>query len=183
MKVPRLSILAAVSKNRVIGRDNALPWYLPEDLKHFKSLTMGHAIIMGRKTFESIGRPLPGRINIVVTKQTDFHADNTIVVHSLNEAITAVSSGGNTADDCECFVIGGAELYRQTIALSQRMYLTEIRRAYDGDTYFPDFDRSEWRELSRERHFSPDKAPSELPLEYHFVILERLPAKPTQSLV
>lgn len=170
MTVPCLSILAAVAKNGVIGRHNALPWHLPTDLKHFKSLTMGHAIVMGRKTYESIGRPLPGRTNIIVTKQVDFRVTGATVVHSLEEALNVDSL---CAEDCERFIIGGAELYRQAVALSQRMYLTEIQRDFDGDTYFPEFDRGEWYELSREQHFSSGSTEHEAPLEYHFVILER----------
>ncbi|SER52124.1 dihydrofolate reductase [Nitrosomonas sp. Nm51] len=174
MTVSCLSILAATAKNGVIGKHNTLPWHLPADLRRFKSLTMGHAIIMGRKTYESIGRPLPGRTNIIVTKQTDFRVAGATVAHSLDDAFNA---GGPAAAASERFVIGGAQLYRQAIALSQRMYLTEIQRTFDGDTYFPEFDRDEWYELSREQHFSPINTANEAPLEYHFVILERKKAK------
>jgi len=173
MMVPRISILAAVAKNGVIGKNNALPWYLPADLKHFKSLTMGHPIIMGRKTYDSIGRPLPGRTNIVITTQTDFQPPGVTVVHSLEEVLSLEKSNDMSTQNGEYFIIGGAALYRQTIALSQRMYLTEIQHAFDGDTYFPEYDSNEWYEISRERHFANDQPGSESPLEYHFVILER----------
>ncbi|HBV22125.1 MAG TPA: dihydrofolate reductase [Nitrosomonas sp.] len=173
MNASCLSILVAMAKNRVIGKNNALPWHLPADLKHFKLLTMGHTIIMGRKTYESIGRPLPGRSNIIVTNQTDFNVAGATVVHSLEEALNIgkplIASGGN----CEQFIIGGADLYRQTVALSHRMYITEIQQAFDGDTFFPEFNQNEWYEKSRERHFSEDKAADTPPLEYHFVIWER----------
>ncbi len=174
MNVLRLSILVAMAKNRIIGKNNALPWYLPADLKHFKSLTMGHTIIMGRKTYESIGKPLPGRKNIIVTRRTDFRVNGATVVHSLDVAFGAHKSGAFSDQDDENFIIGGADLYRQTIALSQRMYITEIQHAFDGDTYFPEFDRSEWCELSREHHFSESGKTEEPPLEYHFVTLERV---------
>lgn len=173
MSVCGLSILVAMAKNRVIGKNNGLPWHLPADLKHFKSLTMGHAIIMGRKTYESIGRPLPGRTNIIVTSQTGFNVTGATVVHSLDEALQLGNLSDTPSQNCERFIIGGADLYRQTIALSQRMYITEIQQAFDGDTYFPEYNPDEWYEKSRERHFSEDKTPGKPSLEYHFVILER----------
>ena len=173
MSLPSLSILVAMAKNRVIGKNNGLPWHLPADLKHFKSLTMGHAIIMGRKTYESIGRPLPGRTNIIVTSQLNFKVAGAIVVHSLDNAMHLDTISDTPSHNCEHFIIGGAELYRQTIALSQRMYITEIQQAFDGDTYFPEYDQQDWHEISRERHISEDKPGNAPPLEYHFVILER----------
>lgn len=173
MSLPNLSILVAMAKNRVIGKNNGLPWHLPADLKHFKSLTMGHAIIMGRKTYESIGRPLPGRTNIIVTSQTGYKVIGAIVAHSLDEALHLDIRSDTSSQNCERFIIGGADLYRQTIALSQRMYITEIQRVFDGDTCFPEYNPDEWDEKSRERHFSEDKVTNAPPLEYHFVILER----------
>jgi dihydrofolate reductase len=166
MKPVRLSILAAVARNGVIGRHNALPWHLPEDLKHFKALTMGHTIIMGRKTYASIGRVLPGRANVIVTRQLDFCAPDAIVVHTLEDALDL-----NGRQDDVLFIIGGARLYEQTLDLVQRLYLTEIQQDFEGDTFFPAFDRSDWVEVSRERHVSDGKAG--VPLEYHFVILDR----------
>ncbi len=166
MKPVHLSILAAVARNGVIGRHNALPWHLPEDLKHFKALTLGHTIIMGRKTYASIGRVLPGRVNVIVTRQQDFHAPDAIVVHTLEDALHW-QGGQNDA----LFIIGGARLYEQTLGLAQRLYLTEIQQDFEGDTFFPAFDRSDWIEASRERHVSDGKA--SMPLEYHFVVLDR----------
>jgi dihydrofolate reductase len=166
MKPVRLSILAAVARNGVIGRHNALPWHLPEDLKHFKALTMGHTIIMGRKTYASIGRVLPGRTNVIVTRQLDFHAPDAILVHTLEDALDL-----NGRQDDVLFIIGGARLYEQTLDLVQRLYLTEIQQDFEGDTFFPAFDRGDWVEVSRERHVSDGKAG--VPLEYHFVILDR----------
>ncbi|PTN10729.1 dihydrofolate reductase [Nitrosomonas aestuarii] len=173
MSAPCLSILVAMAKNRVIGKNNGLPWHLPADLKRFKLLTMGHTIIMGRKTYESIGRPLPGRRNIIVTNQTDYNVAGATIVHSLEEALNISQPSDASGDKCEQFIIGGADLYQQTLALSLRMYITEIQQVFDGDTYFPEFDQNEWFEKSRERHFSEVKTAATSQLEYHFVIWER----------
>ena len=147
--IPRLSIIAALARNRVIGRENRMPWHLPEDLKRFKQLTLGQAVIMGRRTFESIidtvGKPLPGRDNIVVTRSQVWTRPGCRVANSLEAAVTAAQSSS------EAFVIGGAEIYALAMPLAQRLYLTEIEREFDGDTFFPEFDRSDWREISRER--------------------------------
>ncbi len=167
----RLSILAAVARNGVIGKCNALPWYLPEDLKHFKSLTMGHTIIMGRKTYASIGRVLPGRTNVIVSSQTDLRIPDAIVVHTLEDALQQRAPDTLSKQQRELFIIGGTRLYEQTLGLVQRLYLTEIQRDFDGDAFFPEFDRREWLEVSRERHMSNGK--TGMPLEYHFVILDR----------
>lgn len=161
--MPRVSIIAAMARNRVIGINNTLPWHLSADLKHFKMLTMGHCIIMGRKTYESIGRPLPGRTNVIITRQPGYQAPGAIVAGSVDEALQAC--GGYA----ESFVIGGAELYRQTLGHCQRMCLTEIQQDFDGDTFFPEFSREQWRETSREKHRLDDASQ----LEYHFVVLER----------
>jgi dihydrofolate reductase len=158
-----VSIIVAMAENRVIGRDNALPWRLPNDLKHFKRLTMGHPIILGRRNYESIGRPLPGRRNIVVTRQRHYAAPGCIVVHSLDEAWRAAG------DDPEVFVIGGAELYAQALPRAARLYLTRVHAAVAGDTRFPDFDEAGWRELARERH-EPD---ADHAYAYSFITLER----------
>lgn len=163
MNPPHFSIIVAMAKNRVIGSNNALPWHLPPDLKHFRALTMGHAIIMGRKTYESIGKPLPGRTSVIVTRQPGYQVPGAIVASSVDEALQA---GG---EDTESFVIGGAELYRQTLGRCQRMYITEIQRDFDGDALFPEFSRDEWRETAREKHRLDDASK----LEYHFVVLER----------
>lgn len=145
MPKPTLTILAAVASNGVIGKDNRLPWHLPEDLGRFKALTTGHAVIMGRKTWESLPakfRPLPQRLNIVVTRDPAFSAPGALVTHSLLEAIAA--AGG-----AEAFVIGGAEIFIDVLPLADRLELTELDGAYEGDVFFPDFDRSAWRESAR----------------------------------
>jgi len=143
--VSHLALIAALARNRAIGRDNAMPWRLPEDLQRFKRLTLGHVVIMGRKTFESIGSPLPGRDNIVITRARDWSPPGCAVVHSLDAALASVESRG------EAFVIGGAQIYALAMPLAQRLYLTEIERDFGGDAFFPEYDHSAWREVSRER--------------------------------
>lgn len=159
----RISIIAAVARNRTIGRDNQVPWRVPEDLKRFKRLTLGHAVIMGRKTYESIGTPLPGRDNIVITRSPDWVRPACRVARSF-EAALALMQGS-----AEAFVIGGAEIYALALPRADRIYLTEIEREFDGDTFFPEFDRTRWREVSRERHASGGPEG----LAYAFVEYER----------
>jgi dihydrofolate reductase len=144
----RVAIVAALARNRAIGRDNAMPWRLPEDLKRFKRLTMGHAVIMGRKTFESIGTPLIGRNNIVITRSREWSPPGCVVAHSLESALAA--AGGSQ----DAFVIGGAQIYALALPHAQRLHMTEIDCDFEGDAFFPDYDRSRWREVSRERHAS-----------------------------
>ncbi|MDA1053208.1 MAG: dihydrofolate reductase [Planctomycetota bacterium] len=139
----RTSLIVAMDRGGVIGREGGLPWHLSADLKRFKQLTMGHHIIMGRKTFESIGRLLPGRTSVVVTRQSDFEAAGAVVAYNLNDAITA-SSG-----DEEAFIIGGAEIYHQALPLVDRIYLTEVAADVTGDVRFPEFDRTQWTVLER----------------------------------
>lgn len=143
---PCLTVIAAVAANGIIGRDNRMPWHLPEDLKHFKTLTMGRPMIMGRKTWESLPGRLPGRPHIVVSRNPDYRAEGATVVASLPAALTAAG------DTDEVFVIGGAEFYAQALPLADRLQLTEIAADYEGDTRFPDWDRSQWRETAREHH-------------------------------
>ena len=152
-----------MAKNRVIGINNTLPWHLPADLKHFKTLTMGHHIVMGRKTYDSIGKPLPGRTSVVVTHNHDLKIAGCVMAHSLNEAIAAC------AGDNEIFVIGGAQLFASALPLADRLYLTEIQHPIAGDVFFPEFDKSAWREMTRER--CSQEIPQ--PLEYHFVEYRR----------
>jgi dihydrofolate reductase len=160
---PRVSLIVAMARNRVIGINNTLPWHLPADLKHFKALTMGHHIVMGRKTYESIGKPLPGRTSVVVTRNADYAQPGVIVVNSLEAAIAACG------DDAEIFVIGGAELYRQAIVLADRIYLTEIDADISGDAHFTELDRNLWLETERISH-----APDEKNLHpYQFVVYDR----------
>jgi dihydrofolate reductase len=159
----RVSLIVAMARNRVIGVNNTLPWHLPADLKHFKALTMGHHIVMGRKTYESIGKPLPGRTSVVVTRNADYARPGVVVVNSLAAAISACG------DDGEIFVIGGAELYRQAITLADRIYLTEIDADISGDAHFTELDRKLWHEAVRVSH-----APDEKNLyHYHFVVYDR----------
>ncbi|MBY0500057.1 dihydrofolate reductase [Nitrosomonas ureae] len=161
----RLSILVAMAKNRVIGQNNQLPWHLPADLKHFKFLTMGQTIVMGRKTYESIGRPLPGRENIIITRQSGYDVQGATVVNSLEDALL-ICEESSTINN-ESFIIGGEKLYRQTLDICQRMYITEIQSDFEGDVVFPEFDRNNWEEIQRDKHISDAQ------IEYHFVILER----------
>jgi dihydrofolate reductase len=156
-----LALIAAVAANGVIGRDNALPWRLPEDLKHFRRLTTGHRIVMGRKTFESIGRPLPERDNVVLTRDTAFAAPGCRVVSTLDEAVAGASG--------TVFCIGGAEIYRLALPQARWLHLTEIDRDFDGDAYFPAFDRREWRQESRETH----RLDADDGFTYHFAVYER----------
>jgi dihydrofolate reductase len=152
-----------MSRNRVIGRNNTLPWRMPADLQHFRRVTTGHHIIMGRKNHEDIGKPLPGRTNIVITRQTDYPAPGCLVVHSVRDALAAA------AGDSEVFIIGGAMLYEQTLALADRLYITEIDADIEGDTFFPEFDRAEWREDCREIHGADENNP----YPYSFITLAR----------
>lgn len=143
-----LTLIAAIARNGVIGMDNRLPWHLPADLKHFKTLTAGHAVIMGRKTWESLPekfRPLPGRQNIVVTRNTAYAASGASVASSLPDALA-------TATGDEAFVIGGAELYQAALPLADRLQFTEIDAEFEGDTWFPARDQRQWREAAREVH-------------------------------
>ena len=149
----RRSLVVAVAANRVIGRDNALPWRLPADLAHFKKVTMGHPIVMGRRTYESIGKPLPGRKNIVVTRNRAFQAPGCTVVPSLQEAWKAA---GDAAEVC---VIGGTSLFAETLPIADTIHLTEVEADVPGDTYFPVFDRSQWREKEIARHPADERHP------------------------
>lgn len=144
--IMRLSIIVAMSENRVIGRDNQLPWHLPADLKRFKQLTTGHAVIMGRKTFDSIGKPLPNRRNIIVTRDRDFRAGGIDIAHSLDEAIALARH------EEEVFIAGGAEIFREAASGADRIYLTLVHANVEGDVFFPDIDWNEWTLVEDERH-------------------------------
>lgn len=160
-----ISLIVAVSDNDVIGKENAVPWYLPADLAHFKQTTMGHPIIMGRKTHESIGRALSGRYNVVITHQKNYQAKGCIVVESLERAIDeAKKVQGND----EIFIIGGAEIYNQALPLASRLYLTRVHTKMDGDKFFK-FDRSQWHHASTDTHTTDEKNP----YDYDFIVLER----------
>jgi dihydrofolate reductase len=147
---PVLSVIAAMARNRVIGVRNTLPWRLPEDLKHFKALTLGHHIVMGRKTYESIGRPLPGRTTVIVTRDPVYRVEGCLTAGSIDAAVAACGR------DPEIFFVGGAELYAQVLPRADRLYLTEIRADYEGDAWFPEFDRGQWREEARDPRVDAD---------------------------
>jgi dihydrofolate reductase len=138
-------MIVAASKNNVIGRDGDMPWRLSADLKHFKALTFGHTIIMGRKTWESIGRLLPGRTTVIVTRQTDFIVDGAIVVNSFEDALSAT-------DDEQPFVVGGAEIYRIALPMVNKLYLTRVHAEIDGDTWLPEIDFKQWETVSESAH-------------------------------
>ena len=162
---PRVCLVAALARNGVIGAQGKLPWHLPEDLRHFKQLTLGHPVIMGRRTWESLGRPLPGRRNIVVTRRAGYAAASASVAASL-EAALALCAGEAVA-----YVIGGAELYAAALPLADGLVLTEIDRDYAGDTRFPEWDRGAWRATQREAHTSKDG------VGFEFVRYERAAAR------
>ncbi len=136
-------LIAAVGANGAIGRDNDLPWRIREDLQHFKQLTLGHTLVMGRKTYDSIGRPLPGRRTVVVTRQPDWSAEGVEVVHTLEEALN---------QEGELYVAGGGEIYRQALPYADRLELTEVDQSPDGDVTFPALDRTDWQETARDPH-------------------------------
>lgn len=163
-----ISLIAAMAENRVIGQNNQLPWHLPADLKHFKRLTMGKPVVMGRRTFDSIGRPLPGRTNIIITADTGFRAQqDCIVVHSIKEAFEAAAKVAGSKD--ELMVIGGASLYKQTLPLADRIYLTLIHHDVEGNALFPHYDAQEWQEIERSDH-EPDERN---PFAYSFTVMQR----------
>lgn len=162
MTAPTITLIAALARNGVIGHNNQIPWKIPGELAYFKRMTMGHPIVMGRKTWESIGRPLPGRRNIVVSRDTCYAAPGAEVAGSLDEALQLVR-------DADAFVIGGAQIYAAAMPRAHRMLLTEIDADLEGDTFFPRFDRDEWRETRREHH-TPT---AERLFGYSFVTYER----------
>jgi len=143
---PLVSLIVAMTRDGVIGRDNAMPWHLPDDLKHFKALTMGKPMLMGRKTFDSIGKPLPGRTSLVLTRDPKWRAAGVTVVRSLDDALEAVAGAA------ELCVVGGAEVFRLALPIAHRMHLTRIHANIAGNTVFPAFDESEWRESERAEH-------------------------------
>lgn len=148
-----ISIIVAIAENNVIGKDNKLLWRLPADLKYFKELTMGHHIIMGRKTFESIGKPLKDRTNIIITKNILFRAEGCIIVNSLKWALEIAEKKGET----EVFIIGGGEIYKQALPLTNKIYLTKIFHRFEGDTFFPTINENEWILEKHEEHLPDEK--------------------------
>ncbi len=164
MDQPVIALIAAFARNRTIGLGNQMPWHLPEDLRRFRRLTTGHRIIMGRKTFESIGRPLPGRHNTIVSRSRSFAAADCTVVHSLDEALAAPNPPGIAS-----FVIGGGDIYRQALDRATQLFLTELDAEFAGDVFFPDVDARAWKETRREHR------PAEAPpfIAFSFVDYER----------
>ena len=161
----KLSLIVAVAENGVIGNNNQLIWHLPNDLKQFKRLTTGHCIIMGRKTFDSIGKPLPNRTSIIISRNTDFKIEGCITVNLLENAI----SEAKKIEIEEAFVIGGAEIYRLALPIVDKIYLTEVHHAYEGDTFFPGIDKNIWKEMHRE-DFEIDEKHQ---VKYSFVEMEK----------
>ena len=146
-----VSLIVAVARNGTIGRDGDLPWHLPTDLRRFKALTMGHHLVVGRKTWEEVGRPLPGRVMVVVTRDPEFRPEGVIVVHSVEQALQAARG------DDEVFIAGGGEIYRQALPIVDRMYITRIHAEVAGDTTFPEIDHAHWRLVDREDHEADEK--------------------------
>ena len=164
----KVALIVAVSENNVIGRDNQLPWHLPEDLQYFKSVTMGKPILMGRKTYDSIGRPLPGRANIVITRDPNWTAEGVIVVNSLEDAMAEGAQACNATESDEIMVIGGAQIYRDCLPIADKLYLTKVDAEIEGDAFFPEIDNNQWQKTS-------EKTPNDLAkYPYRFIILERI---------
>ena len=163
-----VSLIVAVSENNVIGKKGQLPWHLPDDMKYFRDTTMGHCVIMGRKNFDSIPgkfRPLPGRTNIIVTHQKNFSAPECIVVNSIEEALEKAKQ----KNEAEAFIIGGGEIFKQSIPKADKIYLTRIHAAFDGDVFFPSLNMEEWKEESVEHR----KADEKNKYDFSFVVLSR----------
>jgi len=163
-ELKNLCIAVAVGENLAIGKNNQLLWHMPADLKFFKQTTSGHTVIMGRKTFDSVGRPLPNRRNIVITRDKSLSIENVEVVHSLDEALNL------TKDEEKVFIVGGAEIYRQALPKTDLLYLTTIHHDFDADTFFPSFNRSDWETISTDAH----KADEKNKYDYTFEVLKRI---------
>lgn len=166
----RVALIVAAASNGVIGRNNQLPWYLPNDLKYFKQATLGKPVVMGRKTFESIGKPLPGRTNIVITRQSDWNFEGVKVVNTLEQALELAESIAEIDAAEELMVIGGAEIYRAAFERADRLYLTRVHAEVEGDAFFPEVRDTDWRQLACEDFAA--EGPN--PYDYSFVVLERI---------
>ena len=164
-----LAIVVAMANNRAIGKDNQLLWHLPEDLQYFKRITMGKPMIMGRKTFESIGRPLPGRLNIVVTRQNDWQHEGVVVTHSIDDAQAVANSYAFENGIDEIMLIGGAQLYESALNHVDTLYLTRVDADIEGDAFFPMIDETIWKEVSREEHAATERNP----FNYAFCVLKK----------
>jgi len=167
----KVSLIVAVSQNNVIGRDNQLPWHLPEDLKYFKAVTMGKPLLMGRKTFESIGRPLPGRTNIVITRDSAWTADGVEVATDIDAALAAGKKACKASGSDEIMVIGGDQIYRVFLPFADRLYLTRVEAEVEGDAFFPEVDLSDWEQVAET---IPEKIHSH---PYRFLVLDRVAAQ------
>lgn len=163
---PRISIIVAAAENNAIGKNNQLLWHLPNDLRFFKQTTTGFPIIMGRKTYESVGKPLPNRRNILITRQPDYQAEGVETVHSLDEAIALATQ----QEANEIFIVGGAEIYREALPLTDRIYLTRVHAEIPGDTHFPEFDTGIWRQTAQEHRQADEKHA----YSYSFMIYDRV---------
>ncbi|PAK36288.1 dihydrofolate reductase [Peribacillus simplex] len=159
-----ISLIVAMDQNRVIGNNNKLPWHLPADLQYFKKVTMGHPIVMGRKTFESIGRVLPGRENVIVTRNQEFKAEGCVVLHD----IAQIKMFADNHEE-EVFVIGGAEIFKEILPFTDRLYITEIHETFEGDTFFPEIDENEWDEVSS----NPGSIDEKNRFAHDFIILQK----------
>ncbi|MDX1755787.1 MAG: dihydrofolate reductase [Marinobacter sp.] len=169
----RKALIVAMARNRVIGRNNALPWYLPGDLRYFKQATLGKPILMGRKTFESIGRPLPGRLNVVITRNADWQAPEGVRrAASLADALITAEAQAELEGGDEVMVIGGGQIYAEALPLVDRMYVTQVHAEVEGDAYFPEVNWDEWEEIGREDFSASDNNP----YDYSFVVYQRLRA-------
>ncbi|WP_211829371.1 dihydrofolate reductase [Kistimonas asteriae] len=165
----KLAMIAAVAENNAIGINNKLPWYLPGDLRYFKAVTMGKPIIMGRKTFDSLRKPLPGRANIVITRDRDYQREGISVVYSLDEAISLAEDVALINGCEELMIIGGEQIYREALPKAERLYLTRVHRSFDGDAFFPELDPAEWQETLREDLVVDD----EDAMGYSYLVLDR----------
>jgi dihydrofolate reductase len=164
----KIALIVAASQNNVIGLDNQLPWHLPEDLQYFKAVTMGKPILMGRKTYDSIGRPLPGRTNIVLTRDANWSAEGVVVVNDLDSATAASEKACVAAGVDELMIIGGEQIYRKFLPVADKLYLTKVEAVVEGDAYFPAIDSDQWQQVA-------EKIPEEVGnYSYRFVVLERM---------
>lgn len=169
-RTPIIALVVAIGENGAIGKDGNLPWRLSSDLKFFRKVTLGKPVIMGRRTYESLGRLLDQRVNIILTRQTDYTVPGAIVAHSLGKALAAGAGAAEQGKAGEVAVIGGADVFREVLPFARRIYLTEVKARPEADTWFPEFDKAEWREVSREPHQPGPK--DDYP--FSFVLLERI---------
>jgi dihydrofolate reductase len=165
----KVSLIVAMSQNRVIGRDNQMPWHLPDELQYFKRVTMGKPVLMGRNTFESIGRPLPGRPNIVITRNADYDADGISVVNTVEDALDLAEQLTDYDANAEAMVIGGAQIFATLFPRADMLYLTLVQAEIDGDVFFPEFPAEDWQLVSRDEHAANERNP----YPYSVLVLER----------